>query len=438
MTTTPRSLLVALAATSVLAAPLAAAAPASAAPVAVAPAPLAAAPAPVTALSVTSATAAREALGRRVATALRGSTATRVGVRVHVQGLGTVYTRSSTVALAPASTQKSFVNGAALLAMPSTTTFDTTARALPSTSGVAGRVDGPLWLVAGGDPYLPSSGLRELARKVRAAGVTEIAGGIRLDDRRYDSRRTAVGWKSTWMPSQSGPLSAMAVDRNRWRSDARFLADPALPAAVWFRNMLRQEGVTVAEPVLRAPVPAAAATVAVRPSAPLSLMAARTLKTSDNFAAELLLKEIGRRVRGAGSSASGVLAVRSVLAKRGVQFGTSTDGSGLSRYNRQTPAQQVALLRAMAAAPAGSTFRAALPVACKDGTLRTRMCRTWAAGRLAAKTGTLSGVRTLAGYTTTVSGRRVTFAVQLSGATDSARARAAIDRVGVVLSAARE
>ena len=97
----------------------------------------------------------------------------------------------------------------------------------------------------------------------------------------------------------------------------------------------------------------------------------------------------------------------------------------------------MALLRAGRRSPVAAGFRAALPVGCVDGTLRRRLCGTAAAGRVHAKTGTLSGVRTLAGWTTTARGRVVTFAFQLSGVRDGARALRAIDRAVVLLAADR-
>ena len=154
----------------------------------------------------------------------------------------------------------------------------------------------------------------------------------------------------------------------------------------------------------------------------MSAVVRRLVKDSDNFAAELVLKELGKVVRADGSSAGGVAAVRSVLGRLGVPVGTSTDGSGLSSQDRQTPAGQVQLLHAADGSGSGPDFRAALPVGCVDGTLAKRFCGTAAAGRVAAKTGTLAGVRALAGYTTTASGRDVWFAFQLTGVQDGTRA----------------
>jgi D-alanyl-D-alanine carboxypeptidase/D-alanyl-D-alanine-endopeptidase (penicillin-binding protein 4) len=390
--------------------------------------------------------ASTAALATRVSSALNGSGARTVAAAVEVDGLGRVLRRDAWHLLPPASTQKSFVVATALLAMPRTARLVTEVAATatptvgtPATATVtAGRLAGSVWLVAGGDPFLSATQLRALARSVRAAGVREIAGDLKLDDSRYDAVRRAPGWKASWVPNESGPLSALAVDGNRWRRDAAFLADPALPAAARFRDMLKAEGVTLRGRVVRGRKPAGTITLARHQSAPLSSRVQRLLKASDNFAAELLLKEVGRSVRGDGSTAGGLAAVRSVLGARGVPVGPSADGSGLSSRDRQTPAGAVALLRVVAASPAAADFRAALPVACVDGTLRSRMCGTAASRNATAKTGTLSGVRALSGYVRTRSGRTAYFAFQITGASNGGRARAALDRAVAVLAASTQ
>jgi D-alanyl-D-alanine carboxypeptidase/D-alanyl-D-alanine-endopeptidase (penicillin-binding protein 4) len=385
-------------------------------------------------------------LRSRIARALVGSTATTVGVAVDVDGAGPVYRRNALVALPPASTQKTYVAAAALLALPATVRARTQVAATATVTltppvgavpAVAGVLPGDLWLVPGGDAYLTGAGLRELARAVRTAGITTVTGALRLDDSRYDAVRGGSGWRSTWVGSQSGPLSAFALDGNRWRRDRAFLRDPALPNTARFRDLLRAEGVTVRGPVVRGRRPAAARPVAERLGAPLAQVTARLLKSSDNFAAELLLKEIGHRLRGDGSTRGGAAAVRHVLGARGVPVGATADGSGLSRWDRQTPAGQVRLLQAVALSHAAVPLRDGLPVACVDGTLRRRMCRTAAAGVVRAKTGTLRGVITLSGYATTSRGRQVRFAVQMSGVRSGVRARAAVDRVAAVLASTR-
>ncbi len=380
--------------------------------------------------------AAGTALGRRVSDALSAAGVTTVAAAVDVEGYGAVLRRDAGHALPPASTQKSWTGLAALVALGPDTRFRTEVAA--TATPVAGRLAGSVWLVASGDPYLTSSGLRALARDVKAAGITTLAGDVRLDDSRYDARRNAAGWKGAYVPDESGPLSALALDRNLWRTDSAFLADPALPAAVRFRDYLRAEGVAVTGTVRRERRPASAVTVATRVSGPVPAVVRRALKDSDNFAAELLLKELGRVVRGAGTSSDGVAAVRQVVGRLGAVAGVGTDGSGLSAQDRQNPAAQVTLLHAADDSGTGPAFRAALPIGCRDGTLTKRFCGTAAEARVMAKTGTLPGVRALAGYTTTASGRPVWFAFQLTGVSDGARALKALDRAVVLLASATD
>ena len=73
---------------------------------------------------------------------------------------------------------------------------------------------------------------------------------------------------------------------------------------------------------------------------------------------------------------------------------------------------------------------------CVDGTLRSRMCKTAAASRVQAKTGALDNVVGISGYTTTVSGRSVTFSILLNAVPSATRARAAADLALAAISAA--
>ena len=376
-------------------------------------------------------------LGERVRAALAASGATTVSAAVDVDGLGEVLRHDAAHALPPASTQKSFLGVAALLGLPPKARFTTEIAA--RTTPTAGRLPGSLWLVAGGDPYLTKTGLRALARSVRSAGITYATGDLLLDDSRYDARRRVSGWKAEYVPEQSGPLSALVVDRNAWRRDSAFLSDPAVPITFLFREYLKAEGVTVHGVIRRNRRPVDARTVAATASGPIADVLRRALKSSDNFASELVLKEVGKVVKGEGSSPAGSSAVAQLLSGQGVPVGPGTDGSGLSSLDRQTTSGQIALLRAAErSADAGAAFRRALPIACRDGTLEKRMCSSAASGRLSAKTGTLPGVRTLAGYTTTASGRKAWFAFQLTGVRDGLAARNAIDRAAIELAAAPE
>jgi D-alanyl-D-alanine carboxypeptidase/D-alanyl-D-alanine-endopeptidase (penicillin-binding protein 4) len=90
------------------------------------------------------------------------------------------------------------------------------------------------------------------------------------------------------------------------------------------------------------------------------------------------------------------------------------EGSGLSRNNLLTARATVALLAAMARHPAGKDFEASLPVAGRDGTLRSRLRGTAAEGNVSAKTGTLRWANALSGYLHTAGGERLAFALLLN------------------------
>lgn len=393
------------------------------------------APAPAPAADTDDDPQAAQQLAQRVAQALSGSTARTVSAAVEVEGLGTVYRRDAAHARPPASTQKSFVALAALLAVPAGERYRTTLSA--AQEPVAGVVRGPLWVYGSGDPYLTDAGLKAMAADLRAKGVTTVTGDLLLDDSRYDAKRRADGWKSSWVPEQSGPLSSFAVDRNARRTDSAYLTDPALPNAVALRNHIRAAGIRIGT-VKRNRVPAGAVVVTERVSGPVEAVVRRMMKDSDNFAAELVLKELGRRLRDSGTSVDGLASVRQLLGDEGVPVGAGADGSGLSRYDRPTTDGELRLLSVGDASPVRAAFRASMPIACRDGTLKTRFCGTAAEGRLSAKTGTLDGVRALAGYTKTRSGRVVRFSFILTSFTSSTQARAAMDRAAVVLASAPE
>lgn len=372
-------------------------------------------------------------LRTRLHSILGGSTAGIVSAAVDVAGLGAVLRQSSSNALLPASTEKLFTGAAVLRGLdPSSRLHTRLVAALPV---VGTHQPGDVYLVGAGDPYLTSAQLDQMAADVRAAGIRAIDGSLVVDDTRYDAQRQPAGWKSGFMPNESGPLSAMPVDRNAWRRDATYLADPDLPNLDLLRQDLLRHGVAVSSSLHRGAAPAGARVVAEHASMTVRQLVSVTEKNSVNFAAELLLKEVGKVVRGTGSTSAGLAAMRSLLP--GVPVGTVTDGSGLSLSDRQTATNELSLLSSVEGTSAGQALWASLPVACVDGTLKTRMCSTAAAGRVHAKTGTLDGMRALSGWTTTADGRKVRFALLLGRYTDATKASKALDAAAVLLSGAR-
>ncbi len=374
-------------------------------------------------------------LRTRLHAAISRSGASTVSMAVDVDGLGAVYRQGASLSVAPASTEKLYTGFTALQALGPAGRLRTELRATKPQRGP--YLPGNLYLVAGGDPYLSAGQLNDLAGQVRAAGIRKIEGSLVVDDLRYDAVRRAPGWRTSYVPEESGPLSALAVDGNRWRKDSAYLNDPGIPTLGRFREMLTRHGVSVTPALHRGLTPTGARLVGSRVSASVADLVRRMSKDSDNFAAELLLKESGRAVRGTGSTAAGAAAVRDVLARSGVAAGTVADGSGLSSRDRQSAGGELALLKAAESTGVYTALRQALPIACKDGTLLRRMCNTAAAGKAIGKTGTLPGTYALTGWTTTADGHRVRFAILLAGASSGSQARSAIDACVVLLSGAR-
>jgi D-alanyl-D-alanine carboxypeptidase/D-alanyl-D-alanine-endopeptidase (penicillin-binding protein 4) len=367
------------------------------------------------------------ALRARVLAALRGSTAAQTAVGVDVDGLGRAVDVNALTLQPPASTQKLYTGATALLVLGTDFRFRTEVRAtgpvLPD-----GAVNGDLVLVGGGDPTLVGDDLQRLAFAVADAGIRRIGGWLYVDDTRWDRARSAPGWKPGWLGDEVAPMSSVIVDGNRWRRDTAYLQDPALANLDRFRVALERAGITIAGPDALGPAPASPGDlVASHDSAPLAALVGHMLKDSDNTYAEVLLKELGRTA-GDPSTAGGIGVVWRTAASFGMGPGQTADGSGLSRHDRAAPWHEVDWLINVSRTPVADHVRYSLPLACGDGTLQQRFCATPAAGKVFAKTGSLDGVSTLAGYTTTASGRAVAFSFELAGCASTAACRDAIDR----------
>jgi D-alanyl-D-alanine carboxypeptidase/D-alanyl-D-alanine-endopeptidase (penicillin-binding protein 4) len=162
------------------------------------------------------------------------------------------------------------------------------------------------------------------------------------------------------------------------------------------------------------PRPSARRVLARRLSPPLSAIVAQMMKVSQNFYAEMLIKAIGRTAvdaDGVGSTERGRQVIRQTLAGWAMPIDALVmyDGSGLSRYNYASARLLVDVLRRMwEDGTHRGPFASALPVAGHDGTLGARMTNALRR-RVQAKTGTISNVRSLAGYAETSQGEKLVF-----------------------------
>jgi D-alanyl-D-alanine carboxypeptidase/D-alanyl-D-alanine-endopeptidase (penicillin-binding protein 4) len=149
-------------------------------------------------------------------------------------------------------------------------------------------------------------------------------------------------------------------------------------------------------------------------SPPLSAMAVRLMKISQNQYAETFLKSVSAGPGVVPTAAAGWKAAAAIVERWGVPAGTliQRDGSGLTRYDFVTPGTLVAILAHVYGDPRlRGPFEATLPIAGRDGTLSNRMKGTAAEGNVRAKTGSMTGVRGTSGYVTSADGEPLVFSI---------------------------
>lgn len=332
----------------------------------------------------------------------------------------------------PASVEKLFTTSAALLRLGPSATLTTRAVMAPDAIvEPGGTLRGDLVLVGGGDPFFGDEAAAKLAKSIRAAGVRRIAGSVVGDESAFDAQRS--GCCAGYDPDLGGVLSALAYDRGIFRGRAQL--DAARFAAARFADQLNAAGVTATRKSTAAPAPKNAIPLAFVASLPVGELARYINVPSNNFAAEMLFRELGAHYRDEGSLAAGADVVRDTLDDFGVRP-KIVDGSGLSRSNRATPRQVVRLLERMHNQDIAKTFRKSLAVTGVTGTVKARMRRTAAAGRCNVKTGTLRFVSALAGYCRTANGRDIGFALMFNKANTPA-AKAREDRIAAAIAGLR-
>ena len=190
-------------------------------------------------------------------------------------------------------------------------------------------------------------------------------------------------------------------------------------------------------------VAASESELATLQSPPFSLIAAQTLKPSQNLYTELILRTLGK----VGSSTvapdsnetsedAGLEVVKTFLKSAGIRPESLvlSDGSGLSRNDMVTAEASVELLTFMSRHRYADVFRNALPIAGVDGTLRNRMKNTLAENNLRAKTGSLSSAASLSGYVTSAAGEKLVFSIMVNNFPSDLEPRvASIDPIAVLL-----
>lgn len=303
-----------------------------------------------------------------------------------------------------------------------------------------GVLHGDLYLVGGGDPALgmPSfyeryqagvgTPLPALGTRIKAAGVRAVTGRLYADDTIFDRLRGVADSGYATSP-YIGPLSGLAFDAGyRTPRLDGFATDPAKLAASTLARILRKRGVRLKPQIARDRAPRGATRVALIRSPRLTRLIDLTNVYSDNFFAEMLIKLLGARIGGSGTTASGAAVVAAFAAGHGSGV-HAVDGSGLTRSNRASPAEVVALLHSVRNTSAGEELIQDMALAGKEGTVADRMRGTAAYGRCRVKTGTLTGVSALSGYCFNRNGKTMIFSILMNGVRNLALAHREQDRI---------
>jgi D-alanyl-D-alanine carboxypeptidase/D-alanyl-D-alanine-endopeptidase (penicillin-binding protein 4) len=308
-----------------------------------------------------------------------------------------------------------------------------------------GVLHGNLYLQGGGDPTLGTPGFYDgylaglgtnifaLTPQVRAAGIASVTGRLYADASIFDSLK---GVKDSGYATSPyiGPLSGLDFNSGfaGQTNSSGFSADPAKLAASKLVRNLRAAGVSVPTQVALGTTPANAKRVAIVQSPTLTKIVNTTDVYSDNFFAEMLIKLLGARFGAAGTTAAGAAVV--VAFARSLGSGVhAVDGSGLTRSNRASPEQVVALLLAMRNQPIGEQFFEDLAVAGEEGTVDERMHGTPAYGHCRVKTGTLTGVSNLSGLCENSSGRTIAFSILMGAVPSTTQAHIDQDRIAALV-----
>lgn len=344
---------------------------------------------------------------RRAIEQMSGQVPTNGCLRVDWMG-ETMFALRDGLGLTPASVSKVITAAVALEILGPDHTYETAVYA--DRSGTSSTV-GTLHIVGGGDPVLVTNQyvasekyptrhgtpVEELAQQIASSGVRLVTNAINVVDSKYDDVRYIDSWPTSFHGVEAGPLGALMINDSTVTGESMKRDDPAIAAGAQLQMELTSRGVTSTTNIQRIEtLPPSASKIASITSAPLSRLIIDMLVNSDNNSAELMVKEIGHKATGVGSTQSGLQVIAEQLRTWGIDQGvTIADGSGLSRDNVVSCATMMVVLEKFA-----DVLPSALAVAGRTGTLRDQFLDSRVEERLTGKTGTLNGVKSLVGYLT--------------------------------------
>lgn len=339
-----------------------------------------------------------------------------VGMKIYdLTADSTIYERNASQLMRPASTLKMMVAVTAIDRLGA-------GYELKTRMAYTGRTDsltlrGNLYVKGGFDPTIGSDDIAEFADSVKALGIDTIDGNIYLDLSMKDKDRLGEGW--CW-DDDNPVLSPLLAGRKEEFGER-------------LQRKLRQNGITVTGTCSNGSMPSGAHTLYIKRTPLLEVMR-RQLKRSDNLYSEAIFYQLAAEVAGRNTASArhGRQAVNAIISKVGRRPSAYyiADGSGLSLYNYVSPELEVDFLRYAYRHPEiYDNMLPCLPIAGVDGTLSKRMRKGAAHENVKAKTGTVTGVSSLAGYLTTANGHRICFSIINMGIRHSSSGRNFQDKV---------
>ena len=275
---------------------------------------------------------------------------------------------------------------------------------------------GNIYCIGGLDPRFNNDDMRAFVESLRKMEIDTIRGKIVADVSMKDRDLLGEGW--CW-DDKNPVLSPLLVNRKD-----NFMET--------FISMLTNTGIYLDITTDKGTAPHGTFELCTRTHT-IDQILQRMMKKSDNLYAEALFYQIaaqqGSRYATAKQAAA---AIKRLINKIGLNASDYriADGSGLSLYNYLTPEVEVELLKyAWNNEDIYYYLYNSMPIAGQDGTLQNRMRGTHAAGNVRAKTGTVTGVSSLAGYCTSANGHELCFAIINNGLLSTSKGRMFQDRV---------
>ena len=282
-----------------------------------------------------------------------------------------------------------------------------------------GALHGDVYVKGGFDPTFGRIDLQGLVEALASRNIKSVKGALCADVSMKDTLKWGMGWCWDDDNPDLTPLLLGGKDVFLTR----------------FEQALKKKGIHIG--VLKKAECPSDAVLLKSISTPIDKVLGRMMKESDNLYAEAVFYALAAKDgKPYASRKEAMYSIEKMIGFLGFEPAKYrvADGSGLSLYNYLTPELETALLRyAFSRQEIFTSFYESLPIAGVDGTLKKRMIDTPAFNNVRAKTGTLTGVYSLAGYATAANGHQLAFCIINQGVESASEARAFQDKVCVLL-----